>query len=394
MMKLSTRIESLNTSPTLQVKAQATRLREQGVDVLDFGPGEPDFDTPQAVRQAAKEALDAGDTHYGPAPGKKQLRAAIAQHINRLYGGGWDPAETLVGVGGKGVLFLAIQTLVDPGDEVLVYAPYWVSFPEQVKLAGGKSVFVPTDASAGFVPDPQEVARRIGPRTRAIILNSPSNPSGAVIPGGVLEELADLAGKHGLWLISDETYDRFVYPGFEFHSCAPLRSRCEERLVLVNSFSKTYAMTGWRIGYGLAPQPVIGGMTRLQSHDATHATSFAQSAAVAALEGDHAPVEAMLQEYTRRRQVMVEGLSAIPGMSCQPPGGAFYVFPEVRELARRAGCSSSAELTARLLDEALVAVVPGEAFGVEGFVRLSYALSVDRIEDGLGRLRRFAEASR
>lgn len=392
-MKLSQRVTGLTASPTLQVKAEATRLQEQGVDVLDFGPGEPDFDTPAAIRSAAKDALDAGDTHYGPAAGKAALREALAQHVNRNHGGNWNSSEVLVGVGGKGVLFLLMQTLLDPGDEVLIYAPYWVSFPAQVRLAGGRPVFLATDAQQGFIADPQQAAAAIGPRTRAIILNSPCNPSGAVIPPDALRAFARLAAQHDLWLISDETYDRFVYPGYEFLSCAALREPCGDRLVLVNSFSKTYAMTGWRVGYALGPRQVIAGLTRLQSHDATHPTSFAQAAAVVALESDDAPVREMLEEYTRRRKVILQGLASVPGMECPTPGGAFYAFPDVRELCRRTGCSSSQELAVRLLQDAQVAVVPGEAFGCEGFLRLSYALSVPRIEEGIRRLRAFAEGN-
>jgi len=391
-MSLSQRVTGLTASATLQVKAEATRLREQGLDVLDFGPGEPDFDTPAAIVSAAKEALDAGDTHYGPAAGKATLRAALAQHVNRNHGGNWEGSEVLVGVGGKGVLFLLMQTLLDPGDEVLIYAPYWVSFPDQVKLAGGHPVFLSTDAERGFIPDPQQAAAAIGPHTRAIILNSPCNPSGAVIPPEALRAFAELAAQHDLWLISDETYERFVYPGYDFLSCAALREPCGDRLVLVNSFSKTYAMTGWRVGYALGPRQVIAGLTRLQSHDATHPASFVQSAAVVALQSDDAPVRAMLEEYTQRRQVILEGLASVPGVQCAAPGGAFYAFPDVTELARRAGCATSQELAVRLLQDALVAVVPGEAFGCAGFLRLSYALSIARIEEGIGRLRAFADA--
>lgn len=389
---LSQRVAGLTASATLQVKAEAERLREKGVDVIDFGPGEPDFDTPAAICSAAKDALDAGDTHYGPAAGKAELRALLAQHVNEQHGGDWKGSEVLVGVGGKGVLYLLMQALLDPGDEVLIYAPYWVSFPAQVRLAGGRPVFLETDAERGFIPDPQQAAAAMGPRTRAIILNSPCNPSGAVIPPDALRAFAQLAAQHDVWLISDETYDRFVYPGYDFLSCAALRDACGGRLVLVNSFSKTYAMTGWRIGYALGPQEVIAGLTRLQSHDATHPTSFVQAAALAALRGDDAPVRAMLEEYTVRRQVILQGLASIPGVRCAAPGGAFYAFPDVRGLARQVGCSNSQDLAVRLLRDAQVAVVPGEAFGCEGFLRLSYALSVPRIEEGILRLRTFAGA--
>jgi aspartate aminotransferase len=389
-VRLSKRVSGVKASPTFRVKAEAQRLRESGVDVLDFGPGEPDFDTPAAIREAAKQALDRGDTHYGPTAGNAELRRALAGYSSERHGGGWSPSEVVVGVGGKGVLYLLMQALVDPGDEVLVFAPYWVSFPEQVRLAGGEPVALPTDATRGFVPDPAVAAGRIGPRTRAIILNSPSNPTGAVIPRQVLAEFADLAARQDLLLIADETYDRFVYPGHEFASCSELRERAGGRVVVVNSFSKTYAMTGWRVGFGLGPEELIAAVARIQGHDVSHPTSFVQTAALAALELDDAPVRAMLEEYTRRRQRILDGLATIPGMELLPPGGAFYVFPSVKELCRQKGCATSKELVERILLDARVASVPGEAFGAEGFLRLSYALSVPRIDEGIARLRAFA----
>jgi aspartate aminotransferase len=389
-VRLSQRAAGVGVSATFQVKAEAQRLREAGVDVLDFGPGEPDFDTPAAIREAAKEALDRGDTHYGPTAGNPLLRSALAAKVSERYGGGWTSPEVVVGVGGKGVLYLLMQALVDPGERVLFYAPYWVSFPAHVRLAGGQAVALPTDPARGFVPDPAVAAERIKPGTRAIILNSPSNPTGAVIPREVLGEFADLAARHDLWLIADETYDRFVYPGHEFASCSELRQRAGGKVVVVNSFSKTYAMTGWRVGYGLGPAELIAAVARLQGHDASHPTSFVQTAALAAIEGDDGPVQEMLEEYTRRRQRILDGLATIPGLEFLPPGGAFYVYPSVGGLCRQVGCATSKELVQRILREARVAAVPGEAFGTPGFLRLSYALSLPRIDEGIARLRGFA----
>jgi len=390
-MKLSARVRELVPSATLGLKAETDRLRREGVDVVDFGAGEPDFDTPLAIRDAAKRALDTGDTHYGGSAGKPSLRAAIAARISERYGGGWQTEEVVCGVGGKGVLFLLMQALLDPGDEVLIFSPYWVSFPEQVRLAGGAARIIPAREAEGFVPDPEDAARAITPRTRGLILNSPNNPSGAVVPLSVLERFADLAQERGVWVISDETYDRFVYPGFRFASAAALRERSGDRIALVGAFSKTYAMTGWRIGYALAPAPVIEAVTRLQSHDASHPTSFVQTAAEAALASGDESVERMLAEYTRRRELILAGLSTVPGVDCRPPGGAFYVFAAVGELCRRVAAPSASELAARLLREARIAVVPGEAFGVEGYVRFSYALPEGLISEGLRRLRAFAE---
>jgi aspartate aminotransferase len=289
------------------------------------------------------------------------------------------------------VLFLLMQALVDPGDEVLIFSPYWVSFPEQVRLAGGSPRLVAAPQESGFIPDPADAARALTPRTRGIILNSPNNPSGAVVPLAILERFADLARERDLWIVSDETYDRFVYPGFQFASAAAVRERSGDRIALVGAFSKTYAMTGWRIGYALAPQTVIEAVTGIQSHDASHPTSFVQTAAEAALAAGDESVERMLAEYVRRRELILAGLSTVPGVSCLPPGGAFYVLAAVGDLCRRVSAGSSADLAARLLREARIAVVPGEAFGVEGYVRFSYALPEGQIAEGLRRLRAFAE---
>ena len=389
-MKISERAERLAPSSTLEVKAEADRLRARGLEVIDFGLGEPDYDTPVAIRDAAKVALDRGDTRYGSTSGKPSLRRALAARAAERFGGTWSESEVVVGVGGKGVLFLLMQALVDAGDEILIFSPYWVSFPDQIRLAAGVPVAVPAREEDGFVPDPRTAEERLTPRCRGLILNSPCNPTGAVIPPARLEAFADLARRRDLFLISDETYERFVYPGHRFASAAGLRERSGDRVVVVHSFSKTFAMTGWRVGSALAPGPVAAAMARIQSHDATHPASFAQAGAEAALAMDDGVVAAMVADYTHRRQVMLDGLASVPGVTCVPPGGAFYVFPAVGELCRRAGCGSSRELAARLLREAGLAVVPGEAFGVEGHLRLSYALPDERLREGLARLRRFA----
>lgn len=390
-MNLSQRVQRLTPSPTLAVKAAAERLRAGGVDVIDFGPGEPDFDTPVAVREAAKRALDQGDTHYGGTAGKPALRDAVAADMNRRHGGDWTREETLIGVGGKGALFLMTQSILGDGDEALILSPYWVSFPEQIRWAGGEPVVVDCRAEDGFIPDPAAVEARIGPSTRVILLNSPCNPTGAVLPRQVLEGFVDLALRHDLWLISDETYDRFVYPGVRFTSLASLRKSAADRIVVVGSFSKTFAMTGWRVGFALGPEPLIRAMARLQGHDATHPTSFVQSAAMVALEGDAGEAEAMLAEYAMRRERIVAGLRTVPGLECRAPDGAFYVFPGSRGLSRRLRCATSGDLAERLIRDARVAVVPGEAFGREGFLRFSFALPADRIDEGIRRLREIAE---
>jgi aspartate aminotransferase len=388
-MRLAQRLSAVSVSPTLAVMMEARALKEKGVDVIDFGPGEPDFDTPENIKRAAVEALRNNLTHYTDTGGLIDLRRAIAARYGK-HGADWGPDEVLTGCGGKNVLFLTALSLFEPGDRVAIYAPYWVSFPEQVKLCGATPVIAEARESDGFVSRARDL-EALGD-LKAIIVNSPCNPSGAVIPPDEVERLAAFAARTGAWLISDETYDTFHYGPGTFVSFASQHARLRERLVLVNSLSKTYAMTGWRVGYALGPRPLIDAMRKVQSHDATHTSSISQAAAIEALSGPQDSVAAMREEYRRRRDDLVRSLNRIRGIVCTPPPGSFYLFPNVKGAMTALGCATSIDFSRRLMSEIGVATVPGEAFGSPGYVRLSYALALDRIRAGADRLLRLLGA--
>jgi len=390
-VRLASRLDRIDTSPTLAIKAEAERLRAQGVDVIDFGPGEPDLGSPQAVKRAGIAAIEADFTHYTVAAGVPELRRAIGRHYGPRCGVEIAPDEVLVGAGGKSVLFLLMLALVEPGDEVIVPAPYWVSFPEQVKLAGGRPVPAALDPEDGFTLRAEAIERRLTPRTRMLLLNSPCNPSGAVLPRAEAERLAALAIERDLWIVSDETYENFIYDGADHASFLEFRQRLGERLVFVSAFSKTFAMTGWRIGYLIADRRVVRAVTKLQSHDTTHACAVSQKAALAAFSDEALEEAARMRALFRaRRDRLVAGLSQVEGVRCPLPRGAFYAYPDVRGLLERRGLRDSRELCEALIREQGVAAVPGEAFGYAGHIRLSYACSPQQIDRGLERLAAFA----
>ncbi len=386
-MKLSERVRRLTPSATLQAKADADRLQREGVEIIDFGPGEPDFDTPEAIKQAAKQALDENFTHYTDIAGIPELRSAIASRYREDHGTDYTDAEVIVGCGAKNILFLLAQAAFEAGDRVAIFAPYWVSFPDQVRLAGAEPVILPTREEDGFVARAEtlEQALREHP-VRGVILNSPCNPTGAVIPAGELSRFAALARRHDFLLISDETYEFFHYGNGPFASLARCAREIRDRLVLVSSFSKSYAMTGWRVGYALGPREVIGAIAKLQSHDATHTASFGMKGALAALKIPRAILDRMREEYRRRRDLMVEGLNRVKGVRCLSPEGAFYVYPNVRGLMDRLGCATSSDLARGLLLSQGIATVPGTAFGADGYLRFSYATSEERLREGIDRL--------
>jgi aspartate aminotransferase len=387
-VKLAGRLDALQPSATIAVKAEADRLKEKGVDVIDFGPGEPDFDTPANVKAAAHRAIDANLSHYQPTLGLRPLRSAVAASYRARYRSDYAESEVIVGCGAKSVLYAAMMAICSPGDEVIIPSPYWVSFPEQVRLAGGAPVFVGCDERDGFIPRAQAVEAAATDRTRAIILCSPSNPTGAVIPQEEIDRFVALALRRDLYLIFDECYEHFLYDGRRHATPALSDGRARDRLLLVSSVSKTYAMTGWRVGYALGPKPLIGAMAAIQSHDTTHTAACAMAAAAEGISGPQDSVRAMLAEYTARRAVTVDGLSSVRGITCQMPGGAFYAFPRVTGLYGRIGVQDDASVARFLLSEAKVATVPGEAFGAPGYLRFSYALSLDRIREGIDRIRR------
>ncbi len=387
-MRLSARVERIGESATLAVARRASELKAQGVSVVDFGAGEPDFCSPAVAVEAARQALADGFTKYTPNAGIPRLREALAERFRRDYGAPWSAADCLVTVGGKGALFELALALFEEGDEVVLHTPAWVSFAEQVRFAGATVVEVPTDGADGFAIHAGALLAAITPRTRAVIVNSPCNPTGGVISRDDLRELASGCARRGVLLISDETYERFVYDGEAAASAASLAAEFPETVALVGSFSKTYAMTGWRLGYLLAPRRLVDAATRIQSHATSNATSFAMVGAVAALEGAEADVRAMVAEYQTRRDLVVPRLAALPGVSCEPPRGAFYLFPDVSG-AFRPGRAGSVDFARCLLEEQAVAVVAGEAFGSDRHVRISFACSRATLEEGLSRIARF-----
>ncbi len=390
---LAQRLRSLAPSATLAVQARARELRARGVDVISFGAGEPDFDTPERIKAAAVQALRRGETKYTDVAGIPELRAAVCAKLKRDQGLDYDPADVLVSVGAKHTLFNLAVALLDPGDEVLVPSPYWVSYPEQVRLLGAVPVPVPTDEATGFDLDPDRLAAAVTARTRLVVLNSPNNPTGAVFSPSALEAVGRLAVERDLWIVSDECYEALSYGGRPV-SIARLAPEFKRRTVVVNTCSKAYAMTGWRIGYAAGPRALIQAMTTVQSQVTSNPSSVAQWAAVEALAGPQDEVAKMVGEFDRRRRLIVEGLNRLPGVSCATPRGAFYVFPNVSGLlgrrVRLGGTprvlGGSTDVAEFLLEHARVAVVPGLDFGSDAHVRLSYATSTEAIREGLARM--------
>jgi aspartate aminotransferase len=389
-MKLSPRVSRIGESATLRVSRRASELAAGGVEVVDFGAGEPDFGSPQVAVEAARRALAEGQTKYAPSNGTPALRKAVAERLARVYGAPWSAADVVITVGAKAALFELALALFDAGDEVVIPSPCWVSFPEQIRFAGGEPVLVPLCADDGFRIRPEPLIDAITENTRAVLVNSPSNPTGGVISQEELDRLAAACAERGVLLISDETYERFVYEG-EHASVARLAERYPETVVLVGSFSKTYAMTGWRVGYVLGPKAVIGAVSNIQSHATSNVTTFAMAGAVTALKEAEPDVERMIGVYRERRDFLVPRLNELPGVTCLPPAGAFYAFPKVSGAYGRSdgGLNDSIAFAEALLEEAGVAVVPGAAFGDDDHVRISFACSHEELERGLGRMERF-----
>jgi aspartate aminotransferase len=391
-MKIASRLVDIKPSITLAVTARAARLRAEGVDVIGFGAGEPDFDTPAHIKDAAKRALDAGMTKYTEVAGTPALRKAIVKEMERAHGLSFGAEQVIVSCGAKHSLYNLFQALLDDGDEVIVPAPYWVSYPDIVKLAGGRPVIVEGRAENGFCVTATDLRRALTERTRAFILCSPSNPTGGAYDLDKLQALREvLEEAEGVVVVADDIYRRLIYGDFTFHEMATLSREMAERTIIVDGFSKTYAMTGWRLGYTVGPRPLIAAMATLQGQSTSNCTSIAQAAGVAALEGPQEPVEEMRREFDRRRQKMVALLRAIPGVSCFEPRGAFYAFPDVSAYIGRAPATGTpleddVALCDYLLDVARVAVVPGSGFGAPGFVRLSYATSMENVVRGLERM--------
>jgi len=386
-LKLTDRINRIEPSATMAVVAEADKLRQQGIDVVDFGAGEPHFATPQHIKDAAIAAIQGNFTKYTAVGGTAELRDAIVHRHAVDFDSDYRREETIASTGGKHALFNAIQVLVDHGDEVILPVPYWVSFKDIVRYAGGNCVLLEADESQGFRVTSEMVERLITPRTKLIILNSPSNPSGAVMSADDMTEVVRLAHERGIWVLSDECYVYLNYSGKRF-SVGSLRE-FRERMVIVGSLSKTYAMTGWRLGYALAPSPVVSAMHKLQSQSTSNPTSIVQKAAVAALKGPQECVVEMRAEYIHLRDHVINGLRSIPGVKCTLPEGAFYAYPNVSSFFGRGGVKSAADLAGKLLREVHVATVPGEGFGTRDHIRVSYATSIAELDRGLERMRRF-----
>ena len=390
---LSRLIEELQDSGTIQVSTRVKQMAQKGIKVLGFGMGEPDFDTPPHIKQAAIRAIEEGFTKYTPTAGTPELREAICEKLWRDNHLKYSPLQIIVSAGAKQAIQNIILALCEKGQEVIIPSPYWVSYPEQVRLAGATPILVPTNDVTGFKLTPDELDKAITPRSRLLILNSPCNPTGAVYTETEFRELVDLAVRKGLFIISDEVYEKITYYGMRHHSPAALAEEYYPKVITVNGFSKSYAMTGWRLGYAAGLEIIIRGAIKVQDHTTSCPNSVAQMAGLEALRGNQGSIDQMLKEYDSRRLYIVDRLSRIPGITCQLPGGAFYVFPRVSGLYSRkiAGkeVKNSFELVDLLIEEAGVAFVPGACFGDDNHVRISFATDMATIEEGMDRLEKF-----
>src|SRR6202167_741917 len=379
------RIGRIEVSATMAVAAEAAKLRAQGVNLVDFGAGEPHFPTPRHIKDAAIAAIEANFTRYTVVAGIPELRKAIVQRHACDFGSDYTPDEAVFTAGGKLALFNAIQVLVDHGDEVILPVPYWVSFKDIIRYAGGKVVFLPTKEAENFRVTADAIKRAITPRTKAIILNTPSNPSGSVVSPDDLERIVKLAHARGIFLLLDECYVYLQYAGAPVSGGSFVEAK--EHVIVLGSLSKTYAMTGWRAGFALGPKAVIAAMSKLQSQSTSNTASMVQRASIAAVHGSQECVAEMRADYIKLRDRVLEGFKTIPGLTCTVPEGAFYVYPNVKQFIGKGGITSATDLAAKLLSEAHVVVVPGEAFGTAEHIRLSYAVSHDVIDEGVKRMR-------
>lgn len=391
MTTLAERTLLIKPSVTLAIAAKAGKLRSEGIDVINFSAGEPDFDTPERIKAAAIEALNKGMTKYTDVRGIEPLRQAIAQKYLSEWGLRYQTSEILVSCGAKHSLYNLFQAVVNPGDEVLVPAPYWVSYADMALLAGGVPKIIHTSEATGFRINAQQLVEALSPRTRVFVLNSPSNPTGASYERTELMAIAQVLEKHGCLIVTDDIYEKIVYDGFNIHNLVALAPSLRDRIVIVNGVSKSYAMTGWRIGYALGSADIIGAAAKIQSQSTSNPTSIAQAAALEAIQGPQEDVTMMVGEFAKRRNVVVKRLNAISGVQCLKPQGAFYVFPNIATFIGKNGngkkLASPCDIADYLLEEAKVAAVPGEDFGSNAHIRLSYATSLENIEEGCRRMR-------
>ena len=386
-MQLSERISRISLSTIATVLQKAEKLKHRDTKLADFGAGEPDFPTPDHIKKAAIKAIEEDFTKYTATGGIRELRHALVEKHAKDHGSNYTVEECLVTVGGKQAIFEAMSAALNEGDEVILPTPHWVTFLEIIKYEGAKPVLLETLESENFAVHAKAVEKLITPKTKLVVVNSPHNPTGAVVPPGEMEKLLALAVRHNLLLISDECYSHFLYDGRKPFSLGSSKER--DHLLIVDSFSKTYAMTGWRVGFALGSTRLLANMLKLQSHSTSNPTSIAQKAALAAIEGPQAPVQMMLAEYRRRRDRLIEGLQSIPGIHCVPPHGAFYAYPNVGYYLKKDGLGDTSVLASRLLEEAHVAVVPGTAFGTQEHIRISYATSLEHIDEGIRRMAAF-----
>lgn len=387
-MKLAARIGKVPPSLTLIISAQAKAMKADGLDVCSFSAGEPDFDTPAHITEAAKKALDQGKTKYGPAAGEPELREAIANKLRLENGLAYQAENIVVTNGGKHSLINLMWALIEAGDEVIIPSPYWVSYPEMVKLAGGEPVIVPTDSSTNYKITPAQLKAAITPKTKLFILNSPSNPTGIVYTPEEIKALSEVVVEQDILVVSDEIYEKIIYDGVQHLSIGAVGSEIFERTIISSGFAKAFAMTGWRLGYLAGPLDLIEAVTTIQSHSTSNVCTFAQYGAIAALQGSLDCVEKMRQAFAQRREVMFERLNAIPGMSCPKPDGAFYLFADISKTGL-----DSLEFCKTLLESQHVAVIPGIAFGIDSCIRLSYATDMETIEKGMERLDKFVRVA-
>ena len=388
-MKLSKRVLNMSPSPTMAITSKAKEMRAKGIDVIGFGAGEPDFDTPEHIKEAAKRAIDEGFTKYTPPAGIPELRKAITEKLKDENGIDYDVSQIVITDGAKQALFSLVLSVIEEGDEVIIPAPYWVTYPEQVKFAGGKPVFVETREENEFSLTLEDIEPAVTERTKLLILCTPNNPTGSVIDREELERIGKFCAERGILIASDECYEKLTYDGFKHTSIASISEEIKSITITINALSKAFSMTGWRVGYAAGPEEIISSMIKINSQSISNVNSIAQKAAVAALTGSQNFLKEWLKAFDERRRYMVEKLNEIPMVKCLLPKGAFYAFPNVKELIEKSELKDDFQLADYLLEKAKIAVVPGSAFGMSGYLRLSYATSMENIAEGL---KRFKEA--
>lgn len=389
---LAKRVMALTPSSTLAITAKAKELKEQGEDVIGLGAGEPDFNTPKHIIDAAYQSMMEGKTKYTPSAGLPLLKTAIIEKFKRDQGINYEPAEIIVGNGAKHVLYTLFQAILDEGDEVIIPTPYWVSYPEQVKLAGGVPVYIDGKESNGFKITSEQLRGAITEKTKAVIINSPSNPTGMLYDEAELREIGNVCLEKNILIVSDEIYEKLIYGGKTHVSVAQLSPELKEQTIVINGVSKSHSMTGWRIGYAAGNKKIVKAMTNLASHSTSNPTTTAQYGAIAAYNGPQEPVEEMRQAFEKRLEIIYDKLISIPGFTCVKPQGAFYLYPNVKEAAKSAGFDTVDEFAQALLSEAKVAVIPGSGFGTPDNIRLSYATSLELLEEAVKRIHQFVEA--